>query len=119
MLYRSSVPADCCASPGIKPPKAPKCSLATPPGGAEKSRRALQGRAEEGAGDARVVVVGRADVHHQVGGRAQPVPAAKGVASPRRQRVGAHEGAQGHGVALQLEASQVVHKEEGFVWLPG
>ena len=48
----------------------------------------LRGRAEEGAGDAHVVVVGRADVHHQVGGRAQPVPAAEGVASPRRQRVG-------------------------------
>ena len=48
------------------------------------------------------------------GGRAQPVPAAKGAASPRRQRVGAHdvpsEGAQGHGVALQLEAS---HREAG------
>ena len=41
MLYRSSVPADCCASPGIDPPKAPKCSFATPPGGAEKSRRAV------------------------------------------------------------------------------
>ena len=64
---------------------------------------------------AHVVVVGRADVHHQVGGRAQPVPAAEGVASPRRQRVGAHdvpgEGAQGHGVALQLEAS---HREAGL-----
>ena len=40
--------------------------------------------------------------------------AAEGVASPRRQRVGAHnvpgEGAQGHGVALQLEAS---HSETG------
>ena len=34
---------------------------------------ALRGRAEEGAGDAHVVVVGRADVHHQVGARAQPV----------------------------------------------
>ena len=61
-------------------------------------------RAEEGAGDAHVVVVGGADVHHQVGGRAQPVPAAEGVASPRRQRVGAK------GVALQLEAS---HREAG------
>ena len=85
----------------------------------EKSRRAvlqdaLRGRAEEGAGDAHVVVVGGADVHHQVGGRAQPVPAAEGVASPRRQRVGARnvpgEGAQYHGVALQLEAS---HSEAG------
>ena len=36
MLYRSSVPADCCASPGIDPPKAPKCSFVTPP-----SRRAV------------------------------------------------------------------------------
>ena len=57
---------------------------------------------------------GRADVHHQLRGRAQPVPATEGVASPRRQRVGAHdvpgEGAQGHGVALQLEAS---HSEAG------
>ena len=79
-----------------------------------RSADALQRRAEEGAGDAHVVVVGRADVHHQVGGRAQPVPAAEGVASPRRQRVGAHdvpgEGAQGHGVALQLEAS---HRKAG------
>ena len=41
MLYRSSVPADCCTSPEIEPPKAPKCSFATPPGGAEKSRRAV------------------------------------------------------------------------------
>ena len=81
---------------------------------ARRAPDALRGRAEEGAGDAHVVVVGRADVHHQVGGRAQPVPAAEGVASPRRQRVGAHdvpgEGAQGHGVALQLEAS---HREAG------
>ena len=37
MLYRSSVPADCCTSPGIEPPKAPKCSFVTPPGGTEKS----------------------------------------------------------------------------------
>ena len=36
MLYRSSVPADCCASPG-----SPKCSFVTPPGGTEKSRRAV------------------------------------------------------------------------------
>ena len=41
MLYRSSVPADCCASPGMEPPKAPKCSFAIPPGGTEKSRRAV------------------------------------------------------------------------------
>ena len=41
MLYRSSVPADCCTSPGMEPPKAPKCSFAIPPGGAEKSRRAV------------------------------------------------------------------------------
>ena len=41
MLYRSSVPADCCTSPGIDPPKAPKCSFAIPPGGTEKSRRAV------------------------------------------------------------------------------
>ena len=77
---------------------------------ARRAPDALRGRAEGGAGDAHVVVVGRADVHHQVGGRAQPAPAAEGVASPRRQRVGAHdvpgEGAQGHGVALQLEASR-------------
>ena len=118
MLYRSSVPADCCTSPGMEPPKAPKCSFAIPPGGTEVQARraphALRGRAEESAGDAHVVVVGRADVHHQVGGRAQPVPAAEGVASPRRQRVGADDvpgkGAQGHGVALQLEAS---HREAG------
>ena len=32
VLYRSSVPADCCTSPG---PKAPKCSFAIPPGGAK------------------------------------------------------------------------------------
>ena len=84
-------PDPCCT--GIEPPKAPKCSFVTPPGGTEKSRRAVlrhpRGRAEEGAGDAHIVVVGRADVHHQVGGRAQPVPAAEGVASPRRQRVSA------------------------------
>ena len=118
MLYRSSVPTDCCTSPGIDPLKAPKCSFAIPaaPREVQASRApdALRGRAEEGAGDAHVVVVGRADVHHQVGGRAQPVPAAEGVASPRRQRVGARnvpgEGAQGHGVALQLEAS---HSEAG------
>ena len=41
MLYRPSVPADCCTSPGIEPPKAPKCSFAIPPGGTEKSRRAV------------------------------------------------------------------------------
>ena len=41
MLYRSSVPADCCTSPGIEPPKAPKCSFVTPSGGTEKSRRAV------------------------------------------------------------------------------
>ena len=41
MLYRSSVPADCCTSPGIDPPKAPKCSFAIPPSGTEKSRRAV------------------------------------------------------------------------------
>ena len=96
MLYRSSVPADCCTSPGMDPPKAPKCSLATPPSGTKKSRRAVlqtpcEGVPRKVAGDAHVVVVGRADVHHQVGGRAQPVPAAEGVASPRRQRVGAHD----------------------------
>ena len=55
---------------------------------ARRAPDALRGRAEEGAGDAHVVVVGRADVHHQVGGRAQPVPAAEGVASPRRQSAG-------------------------------
>ena len=78
---------------------------------ARRAPDALRGRAEEGAGDAHVVVVGRADVHHQVGGRAQPVPAAEGVASPRRQRVGAHDvPGEGHGVALQLEAS---HREAG------
>ena len=97
MLYRSSVPAD---QPGDRPAEGSE----VPPGGTEKSRRAV--RAEEGAGDAHVVVVGRADVHHQVGGRAQPVPAAE-VACPRRQRVGAH-GVPG--VALQLEAS---HREAG------
>ena len=41
VLYRSSVPADCCTSPGMEPPKAPKCSFAIPPGGTEKSRRAV------------------------------------------------------------------------------
>ena len=41
VLYRSSVPADCCTSPGMDPPKAPKCSFAIPPSGAEKSRRAV------------------------------------------------------------------------------
>ena len=35
------VPADCCTSPGIDPPKAAKCSFAIPPGGTEKSRRAV------------------------------------------------------------------------------
>ena len=89
MLHRSSVPADCCTSPGQLRDSARHRE------GAPCSRR---------PGDA---VVSRADVHHQVGGRAQPVPAAEGVASPRRQCVGAHdvpgEGAQGHGVALQLE----------------
>ena len=88
------MPADCCTSPGIDPPKAPEVQLRD---SAQRHREvqarrapdALRGCAEEGAGDAHVVVVGRADVHHQVGGRAQPVPAAEGVASPRRQRVGA------------------------------
>ena len=37
MLYRSSVPADCCTSAGMDPPKAPKCSLRSP--GAPCSRR--------------------------------------------------------------------------------
>ena len=85
-LYRSSVPANCCTSPGIDPPKA-EVQLRD---SARRHREVqacraadtLRGRAEEGAGDAHVVVVGRADVHHQVGGRAQPVPAAEGVASP-------------------------------------
>ena len=102
-LYRSSVPADCCTRPGIDPPKAPRFRPAAPRSPGAPCLR----RAEEGAGDAHEVV-GRADVQHQVGGRAQPVPAAEGVASPRRQGVGAHnvpgEGAQGHGVAFQLEA---------------
>ena len=89
MLYRSSVPADCCTSPGIEPPKAPKCSFVTPPGGTEKSRRAVLQTPCEG------VPLSAALTY--VGGRAQPAPAAEGVASPRRQ--------QGHGVALQLEAS--------------
>ena len=52
VLYRSSVPADCCTSPGMDPPKAPKCSFAIPPGGAAPD--SLRGRAEEGAGDARL-----------------------------------------------------------------
>ena len=47
MLYRSSVPADCCTSPGMEPPKAPKCSLAIPPGGTEKSRRAVLSRYQQ------------------------------------------------------------------------
>ena len=51
MLYRSSVPADCCTSPGIDPPKARPAAPRSP--GAP-----LRGRAEEGAGDAHVVVVG-------------------------------------------------------------
>ena len=78
-----------------------------------QARRApdtLHGRAEEGAGDAHVVVVGRADVHHQVGGRAQPVPAAEGVA----QGVGAHVVPGRHSGSwrsLQLEAS---HHEAGL-----
>ena len=71
-------------------------------------------------GGADDVTLATLDVHHQVGGRAQPVPAAEGVASPRRQRVGAHdvpgEGAQGHGVALQLEAS-VKLAEATELWL--
>ena len=54
----------------------------------------LRGRAEEGAGDARVVVVGRADAHHQVGGRAQPAPA-----SLRHQGAGSRQ-SSGLGVAL-------------------
>ena len=107
-LYRSSVPADCCTSP--KNGQLRDSARRHREVQARRAPDALRGRAEEGAGDAHVVVVGRADVHHQVGGRAQPVPAAEGVASPRRQRVGAHdvpgEGAQGHGVALQLEASR-------------
>ena len=73
------------SSPGIDPPKAPS-SFAIPFGGAEKSSAPCSRRP---ARYAHVVVVGRADVHRQVGGRAQPVPAAEGVASPRRQRVGA------------------------------
>ena len=47
MLYRSSVPADCCTSPGMEPPKAPKCRFAIPPGGTKKSlqtARACRGR---------------------------------------------------------------------------
>ena len=67
------------------------------------SLQTLRGRAEEGAGDAHVVVVGRA--HHQVGGCAQPVPAAK-EASPRRQRVIPGE------VVLQqqCQSRRVVHR---------
>ena len=47
MLYRSSVPADCCTRPGIDPPKAPKCSFAIRSPAAPCSRlpaRACQGR---------------------------------------------------------------------------
>ena len=102
------------ASRSVTETDSPSKALAHREVQARRAPDALRGRAEEGAGDSHVVVVGRADVHHQVGGRAQPVPAAEGVASPRRQRVGAHdvpgEGAQGHGVALQLEAS---HREAG------
>ena len=78
---------------GIDPRKAPKCSFATAQRHREvQARRApdtLRGRAEEGAGDAHVVVVGSADVHHQVGGRAQPAPAAKGAATllPRTSKL--------------------------------
>ena len=41
MLYKFSVPADCCTSPEMDPPKAPKCSFTIPPSGTEKSRRAV------------------------------------------------------------------------------
>ena len=63
MLYRSSAPADCCTSPGIDPPKAPKCRRHREVQ-ARRAPDALRGRAEEGAGDAHVVVVGRADVYY-------------------------------------------------------
>ena len=49
---------------------------------ARRAPDALRGRAEEGAGDAHVVVVGRADVHHQVGGRAQPTGSRRSSVSP-------------------------------------
>ena len=52
---------------------------------ARRAPEALRGRAEEGAGDAYVVVVGRADVHHQVGGRAHPVPCRCAQCSRRRR----------------------------------
>ena len=60
---------------GIDPPKAPKWLRDAP------CSRLPARPCEEGAGDAHVVVVGSADVHRQVGGCAQPVPAAEGVAS--------------------------------------
>ena len=71
MLHRSSVPADCC------PPKAPNAaSRFHQEVQAPRAPDALRGRAEEGAGDAHVVVVGRANVHHQVEG---PCPAMSSV----------------------------------------
>ena len=47
---------------------------------ASRAPDSLRGR------DAHVVVVGRADVHYQVGGRAQPVPAAERARCSRRRR---------------------------------
>ena len=45
MLYRSSVPADCCTSPGMDPPKAPKRSFAIPPSGcSRRPARPCRGR---------------------------------------------------------------------------
>ena len=41
MLYRSSVPADCCTSPGMEPSKASEVQLRDSPGGTEKSRHAV------------------------------------------------------------------------------
>ena len=61
--------------PGDRPAEGAEVQLCDSARGTEvQARRAphsLRGRAEKGAGDAHVVVVGRADVLHQVGGRAQ------------------------------------------------
>ena len=50
--------------------------------------------------------------------RRPTVPAAEGVASPRRQRVGAHDvPGETAGVALQLEASTAKLAEATELWL--
>ena len=108
----------CCTGPACPPTAAParrstrrRRRSASARGRREAQARSapdsLGGSAEEGAGDAHVVVVTYIT-------KLEAVPSRCRQRKEQRQGVGAHdvrgEGAQGHGVALQLKAS---HREAG------